>query len=188
MGKAARRPRRRRARRRPELAARGDGPRRDRPRPRGGPLPLSRYGAASSRSQSRTAAVPSSSVVHGFQPRWMRGPARVEGGACEVTRPRRTMQRRRRDAGGGRHRLVQLVDRRLTPVPMLMSRPPPFVGRPDERVDDVVDVDEVARLLAVAEDRARLVRRAGAPAKIATTPASPWGPGGGRRRWPARAT
>ena len=42
------------------------------------------------------------------------------------------------------------------PVPTLSTRPPPRVGGPDEGVDDVVDEDEVARLLAVAEDRHRL--------------------------------
>ena len=41
-------------------------------------------------------------------------------------------------------------------MPMLTSRPAAPVGGPHEGVDDVVDVDEVTGLGAVAEDRARL--------------------------------
>jgi hypothetical protein len=45
---------------------------------------------------------------------------------------------------------------------------------PHEGVDHVVDVDEVAGLLAVTEDGHRLLVSSRS-AKMATTPASPWG-------------
>ena len=90
------------------------------------------------------------------------GPGRSTGGPCWL-RPRSAMTR-----------ASSLTD---------TSRPGPDVehettapGRgPDEGVDHVVDEDEVTRLLPVAEDRDRLRPRRSRSAKMATTPASPWG-------------
>ena len=63
------------------------------------------------------------------------------------------MHGRRVDAGDRRQRLVQLVDRRLDARSDVVL-PLPFGVRGREvRGDDVVDVDEVARLLAAAVDR-----------------------------------
>ena len=73
-----------------------------------------------------------------------------------------------------------------TPVPMLSSSPPPRVGGPHEGVDDVVDEDEVAGLLAVAEDRARLRRQQAAGEDRDHAGLAVRDPGGGRTRWRAR--
>ena len=90
--------------------------------PRRGPLPLSRSLVASPRVQlarrggtsRRTGAMPSSSVVHGFQPRWM--PARPGSRADRASSPARAGRvarpARSTPAAVG-HGGVELVDRRL---------------------------------------------------------------------------
>ncbi len=60
------------------------------------------------------------------------------------------------DAGGLRHGVVEPVDRGLDPGADVDDQPAAALGRPGEGVDDVVDVDEVAGLGPVAEDRAGL--------------------------------
>ena len=62
------------------------------------------------------------------------------------------------------------------------------LARGDERLDDVADVDEVARLAAVAEHGRDAARRP--PRRRTTRSRRPRraGPGAGRRRWPAAAT
>ena len=122
---------------------------------------------------------PSSRSVHGSQPRCDRraGPG-VE----------RRALRARPGAGGrvaaaGSSKAGELapscrnrsLHARLDAGADVEHEPAAPVDGAHERVDDVVDVDEVARLLAVAEDRRTLAARAAWPAKIATTPASPCG-------------
>ena len=63
--------------------------------------------------------------------------------------------RRHLGAGLGHHGAQELVDRRLAPGPDVAHEAPAARRGPDERVDDVVDEDEVPRLLAVPEDRHR---------------------------------
>src|SRR5439155_11690401 len=84
------------------------------------------------------------------------GAARVEGGAGELSGPGGRISRRAGNAGGGRHGAVELVDGRLDAGADVDQQPVTLGGRPGEGVDDVVDIDEVPRLLAVPVDRALL--------------------------------
>ena len=59
------------------------------------------------------------------------------------------------------------------------------VGGTDEGVDDVVDVDEVAGLLAVAEDGHRLAAEQACRRRSPPRRPRRGGPGAARRRWPA---
>ena len=79
----------------------------------------------------------------------------IEHAAARVPRPRLLVAGLRPRADRLRAEAVQLVDLVSTPVPTLKT-PPSRPGAGEQRGDDVADVDEVARLLAVAEDRRRL--------------------------------
>ena len=82
----------------------------------------------------------------------------VEHRALHVAEPRRLEPRRRVDARDLRARGVQLRDRRVLAGADVVRA----AGLPDgreQRVDDVVDVDEVAALGAVAEDHRLLAAR-----------------------------
>ena len=107
--------------------------------------------------------------------------ARARRRAPRVARPAR---RSRRAAPSRRRARWTLVS---TPVPMLMRSPPPFSDGAHERVDDVVDEDEVAGLLAVAEDRRPVAGRAACRRRSRRRRPRRAGPGAGRRRWRARA-
>ena len=123
---------------------------------------------------------PASSVVPARQPSRCAATAASRQERC--TSPARAGSKRVRRPSS-RARSSTLVSR---PVPMLQWPSPSSSPAAQEGVDDVGDVDEVARLAAVAEDRDRLARRRrGAEdrdhARLAARP------GAGRRRWPGAA-
>ena len=108
-------------------------------------------------------------------------PAQVDAGAAgssaeRCSSPGRAIAYRAGSSkpASSRHRVEQLLHARLDAGADVHDEPAAAVRGADERVDDVVDVHEVAGLLAVAEDR-RPARLEQLPAKIATTPASPCG-------------
>ncbi len=96
--------------------------------------------------------MPGPSSVHGFQPRWMPALARVEAVPLQLAGPQRAPLDHQLHAGAVGHDGGQPVDRGLRPRADVADEPASPVGGPHEGVDHVVDVDEVAGLLAVAED------------------------------------
>ena len=109
------------------------------------------------RNQSRTAALPCVEAVVGLPAEHLAGIATgssaerasspCRAGACTAGAST--------PAARG-HGVVELVHRGLDAGADVAEHARAPVGGPDERVDDVVDVDEVAGLLAVAEDGAGL--------------------------------
>ena len=130
---------------------------------------------------------PSSRSVHGFQPRWIS--ARPGSSAERASSPARgaRVARRLLEPGEPRHRVVELLHARLDAGADVDDQPAALVRRADERVDDVVDEDEVAGLLAVAEDRRALPVEQLASRRSRRRRPRRAGPGAGRRRWRARA-
>ena len=108
--------------------------------------------------------------------------AGVEHRAADVAEPRASSPRRvrRRRRPGARRGAARRSSSRA-PVPMLNGPPAVPDGR-EQRVDDVADVDEVAHLAAVAEDRSS--RRRAPSARGRSRRRRPRGPspGAGRRR------
>ena len=103
------------------------------------------------------------------------GPARVERAALHLTGAGRVVARVLLEAGELRHHVEELLHARLDAGADVHQQPAALVDRAHERVDDVVDVHEVAGLRAVAEDHGPFVASSNLPAKIDTTPASPCG-------------
>ncbi len=109
------------------------------------------------RGTSRScAACPASSVVQGFQPRWIAArPGRARSG--ELARHAAGAYR-----AGSPNPVMRAIGRTAAarwsrrPVPMLTISPPAFSVARTNASHDVVDEDEVAGLLAVAEDRGAL--------------------------------
>ena len=77
---------------------------------------------------------------------------RVEGAALELAGPRRGVGGRGRRPRHLRHHPGQFVDRELAPRPHVEQEAAAPGGTTDEGVDHVVDEEEVACLLPVAED------------------------------------
>ena len=182
-GQVERHPGRRRPRRRPDVAARGVGAAARSCRP-----PARRTCSADAGVALRRFAVRAEPVEHWRRCRRSRVgprlPAEVDRGPARVER---TSGASSPGAGGGVHApasstpaaaaivRVELVDRRLGAGADVAQQPAALVGGPDERVDDVVDEDEVARLRRRRRRSCTGSRPARRPAKMATTPASPCG-------------
>ena len=111
-----------------------------------------------------------------------RQPSRAAAAPGSRQERRTSPARVRREARAQAERAGELEHARLAPVATLQQPAARLSPAAHERLDDVGDVDEVARLAAVAEDRHRRGPSAAAAQKIAITPASPPRPGAGRRR------
>ena len=101
-------------------------------------------------------AIPSSRVVNGFHSRWMA--ARPGSSAERLSSPARwwRIAGRLREPRCSCHLIEELLDARLDTRPDVHEQAAALVLRADERIDDVVDEDEIACLLAVAVDRGAL--------------------------------
>ena len=99
------------------------------------------------------AARPSASGVAAVNPSSAVAREHVERGAAEVAEPRRLEGGLRSDARGLGARLVEREHRRLRAAPDVEDAAALVRRRGEQRRDDVADVDEVAGLQAVAEDR-----------------------------------
>ncbi len=105
------------------------------------------------RNHSSVRSTPSSRSVHGFQPRWISAATRVERRALQLPRTRRRVVRLVLEVDRAGDRVVELLHARLDAGADVDDQPAAPVRRPEQRVDDVVDVHEVAGLLPVTEDR-----------------------------------
>ena len=99
-----------------------------------------------------TAAVPVAQFRPGLPAELDPGPGGIDGISQELPRPERQMLGLGLHPGLVGHLAVELVDRRLLAGTDVAQQPAPLGGGPHEGIDHVVDVDEVAGLVAVTED------------------------------------
>ena len=111
--------------------------------------------AYSSVSHSRVVRSPSASGTCGLPSELVASPRRVDHAPHDVAGSGGAVDGRAARSGGPSARRVELVDARLDPRPDVEDAAVVADGSEDP-ADDVGDVDEVARLLAVSVDRRRL--------------------------------
>ena len=129
------------------------------------------------------AARPACSVVRGSQPSSSAARPGVQAGAADLARAARA-----RTAAAGRAPARGRARSSRAPSPTLQKPPSAVLARGDQRLDDVADVDEVARLLPVAVHGRPRGRRPPRRRTARSRPPRRAGPAAARRRSPAAAT